>query len=69
MSNPPTNCEATFVLAKLGGHLRSNEPPGWMVLGRGFERLLAIEIGWLDRKKPKIVVNNWRFPYGFIAVT
>lgn len=58
MSSPTTNYEATFALAELGGHLRSNGPPGWMVLGRGFERLLAIEIGWLDRKKPKNVIDD-----------
>ena len=53
MSYPPTNHEATLALAEFGGHLRSNGPPGWMVLGRALERLLLIETGWLDSKKTR----------------
>ncbi len=45
----PTNEEAAMALAELGGHLRSNGPPGWAILGRAFERLLLIEIGWNQR--------------------
>ncbi len=33
-------------IAVLGGHLKSNGPPGWQVLGRGFQRLLELEEGW-----------------------
>lgn len=29
--------------ARLGGHLKSNGPPGWMVLGRGFRDFLRTE--------------------------
>jgi hypothetical protein len=32
-----------------GGHLRSNGPPGWVVLGRALDRLLLIEMGWNHR--------------------
>ena len=46
MSTRPTNEEAAMALAELGGHLRSNGPPGWAILGRAFERLLIMEIGW-----------------------
>lgn len=46
MAAMPTNEEVTLALAEFGGHLRSNGPPGWMVLGRALERLLLIEIGW-----------------------
>ncbi len=46
MSAKPTNEEAAMALAELGGHLRSNGPPGWAILGRAFERLLIMEIGW-----------------------
>lgn len=49
MSPRPTNEEAAMALAELGGHLRSNGPPGWAILGRAFERLLLIEIGWNQR--------------------
>jgi hypothetical protein len=31
----------------LEGHLRSNGPLGWIVLGRAYETLLILERGWL----------------------
>jgi hypothetical protein len=42
----PTVGEATAAIARLGGHLRSNGRPGWQVLGRGYQKLLALEEGW-----------------------
>jgi len=33
-------------IAKLGGHIRGNGPPGWLVLRRGFDALVAIQRGW-----------------------
>jgi Transposase DNA-binding/Transposase DDE domain len=46
---PPaaTVCEALAVIATLGGHLRQNGPPGWLVLARGFQKLQDMELGWL----------------------
>ncbi len=44
MSAKPTNEEATMALGELGGHLRSNGPPGWAILARATERLLVMEI-------------------------
>lgn len=38
--------EATFAVAKLGGHLRRNGLPGWQTLARGFEALLLMQVGW-----------------------
>jgi hypothetical protein len=38
--------QATYAIAKLGGHLKRNGPPGWQTLGRGFEALLLMEAGW-----------------------
>ena len=49
MSSRPTNQEVKMALAEFGGHLRSNGPPGWAILGRALERLLLIEIGWIQR--------------------
>jgi Transposase DDE domain len=46
MSATPSNHEAYMALAALGGHLRSNGPPGWIVLGRAYEKLLILEQGW-----------------------
>lgn len=49
MAAEPTNEEVAMALAEFGGHLRSNGPPGWIILGRALERLLLMEIGWNHR--------------------
>lgn len=38
--------EAMLAIARLGGLLRQNGEPGWIVLGRGFEDLIKLEEGW-----------------------
>lgn len=38
--------EALKAIAKLGGHLEHNGPPGWKVLHRGYSKLRTREIGW-----------------------
>jgi len=43
----PTIREAMLAVAGLGGHIKNNGDPGWIVLGRGFEHLLILEEGWL----------------------
>jgi len=48
LSSNPTVHEALWAIAALGGHLKRNGRPGWLVLGRGFEELLLLEQGWLD---------------------
>ena len=40
-----------LALAALGGHLRNNGPPGWIVLGRAYEKLLVLERGWLAARR------------------
>lgn len=42
----PTARDALFGVAALGGHIKNNGDPGWLVLGRGFEDLLRLELGW-----------------------
>ena len=37
--------EALRSLARLGGHLKNNGPPGWMTIGRGYHDLLMMELG------------------------
>ncbi len=37
--------EALRTLARLGGHLKHNGPPGWMTIGRGYHDLLMMELG------------------------
>ena len=43
---PTTAKDAAYAVARLGGHLKRNGDPGWLTLGRGFERLLFLEAGW-----------------------
>lgn len=38
--------EALYGIAKYGGHLKRNGPPGWLTLGRGYERLVQQAVGW-----------------------
>ena len=47
----PSVRDALLAIARLGGHLRSNGEPGWLVLGRGFHDLLLLERGWSARAK------------------
>ncbi|GAC1353343.1 MAG: IS4 family transposase [Polyangiales bacterium] len=55
MANAPSNAslpwpktvgEGLIHLARLGGHLRNNGPPGWLTLSRGYEKLLVLRLGW-----------------------
>ena len=39
--------DALAAIARIGGHLRSNGEPGWLVLGRGYQQLLMLEVGFL----------------------
>ena len=42
----PTVRQAMLAVAALGGHIKYNGQPGWIVLGRGLDRLLIAELGW-----------------------
>lgn len=42
----PTIRDAFLAVARLGGHLRQNGEPGWLVLGRGMQKLMWMETGW-----------------------
>ena len=42
----PTADQALRAIAGLGGHLKRNGAPGWITLGRGFDTLLAYEVGY-----------------------
>jgi len=45
----PTARDAMLAVAALGGHLKSNGDPGWLVFGRGMHDLLLLELGWRAR--------------------
>jgi hypothetical protein len=47
----PTVRQAMLAIAGLGGHIKNNGEPGWLVLGRGFQFLLALERGWKASKR------------------
>lgn len=42
----PTIADALLGVAGLGGHIKNNGDPGWIVLGRGLDKLLMIELGY-----------------------
>ena len=48
-----TIAEALLALARLGGHLRQNGSPGWLVLGRGLQKLALMESGWIAAQQAK----------------
>jgi hypothetical protein len=43
----PTARDVMLAVASLGGHIKNNGDPGWLVLGRGFTDLLMYERGWM----------------------
>ena len=47
----PSARDAMLAVAALGGHLKNNGDPGWLVLGRGMHDLLLLEIGWRAREE------------------
>jgi hypothetical protein len=47
----PTVRDAMLAVAALGGHLKNNGDPGWLVLGRGLYDLLLLELGWRAREE------------------
>lgn len=46
--------DAMLAVASLGGHLKSNGDPGWLVLGRGMHDLLLLELGWRAREQAEM---------------
>lgn len=49
LPSSPTVRDAMLAVARLGGHIKNNGEPGWLVLTRGYTRLLTLEEGWLAR--------------------
>lgn len=45
LGKEPTIRQAMLAIAALGGHIKNNGEPGWLVLGRGYEDLLLLERG------------------------
>lgn len=47
LPSAPSVVDALAAVARLGGHLRHNGPPGWLVLARGLQKLRDMELGWI----------------------
>ena len=47
----PSLRDAMLGIAALGGHIRNNGDPGWIVLGRGFTRFVEAETVWKLARK------------------
>jgi hypothetical protein len=39
-----------LAIAAESGHIKNNGDPGWQVLGRGYEKLLHMELGYVIAK-------------------
>jgi hypothetical protein len=46
LPDAPTIRDALLGVAGLGGHIKNNGEPGWIVLGRGLDYVLTIEVGY-----------------------
>ncbi len=46
LSENPTTSEVLLAIAGLGGHIKNNGPPGWIVIGRGYDKFTDAYIGW-----------------------
>ncbi|NRA35239.1 MAG: hypothetical protein HRU17_18070 [Polyangiaceae bacterium] len=45
-----TTEKALLAIASLGGHLKHNGRPGWLVLHRGYRELATLLMGWQLRR-------------------
>lgn len=50
--------DAFKVIATWGGHLKQNGSPGWVVLGRGYQKLLAADVVWAAAERHQRDVIN-----------
>lgn len=53
LSATPSMRDALLVVARLGGHLRQNGEPGWLVLTRGRQKLRDMEAGWAAAERAR----------------
>jgi hypothetical protein len=49
----PSIRDALRIVARLGGHLRQNGEPGWLVLTRGMQKLRDMERGWAAAERAR----------------
>ncbi len=58
LSDEPSAQEALYAIAALGGHIPNNGPPGWLVLGRGFEDILLLERHFFSLRAVDDAINH-----------
>ncbi len=46
LTSQATVLDVLLNVASLGGHIKNNGPPGWLILRRGFDKLLTLHQGW-----------------------
>lgn len=51
LTDTPTVRDAMLAIAALGGHIKNNGDPGWLVLGRGYEDFLRASAIWRLARK------------------
>jgi hypothetical protein len=56
VAKKPLRAKATAkdAMLALGGHIKNNGDPGWIVLGRGMHDLLLLELGWRAREQAEM---------------
>jgi hypothetical protein len=54
LPDEPTITEAMWALAFIRGHDSRRTRPGWRVLGEAYEKLLAVELGWIAARSSKM---------------
>lgn len=52
-ADPPSAHDALLAVAKLGGFLKANGQPGWLILGRGYQELTTMAAGF------RLAMKNW----------
>ena len=50
LPSQPSAQDVLMAIARLGGHIKNNGDPGWLVLWRGYQKLLDYEVGWNAKK-------------------
>lgn len=50
LPSAPTARDVLLAVAALGGHLKHNGEPGWITLGRGYDKLRTLTEGWAARR-------------------
>jgi hypothetical protein len=46
LPKPTTLADAAMLVARMGGHIKNNGPPGWQTLHRCYQHLLTLLTGW-----------------------